>query len=58
MTGQDNNSLQKTKAWRRLAEHRQQVVGLRLREEFIRDLWRARRFSLGLEGIFVDFSKT
>ena len=57
MTGQDNNSLQKTKAWRQLAEHRQQVVGLRLREEFIRDLWRARRFSLGLEGIFVDFSK-
>ena len=57
MTGQDNNSLQKTKAWRRLADHQRQVVGLRLREAFALDPGRAQRFSLGLEGIFVDFSK-
>ena len=57
MTGQNNNSLQKTKAWRRLAEHQRQVVGLRLREAFALDPGRAQRFSLGLEGIFVDFSK-
>ena len=57
MTGQNNNSLQKTKAWRRLAEHQRQVVGLSLREAFALDPGRAQRFSLGLEGIFVDFSK-
>ena len=57
MTGQNNNSLQKTKAWRRLTDHQRQVVGLSLHEAFALDPGRAQRFSLGLEGIFVDFSK-
>ena len=40
-----------------LTEHRNQVAGLHLREEFARDPGRAQRFSLGLERVFVDFSK-
>ena len=57
MAGQNDNSPEQAKAWRLLAEHRRQVAGLRLHEEFTRDPGRAQRFSLGLERIFVDFSK-
>ena len=57
MAAQNNNPPQQTKAWRLLAEHQRQVAQLRLREEFSRDPGRAQRFSLGLERIFVDFSK-
>ena len=57
MAGQIDSSPEQTEAWRRLARHRGQVSGLHLREEFARDPGRAQRFSLGLERIFVDFSK-
>ena len=57
MAGQSNNSPEQAAAWRLLAEHRKQVAGLHLREEFARDPGRAQRFSLGLDRIFVDFSK-
>ena len=57
MTVQKNNPPEQAKAWRLLTEHQRQVAQLRLREEFIRDPGRAQRFSLGLERVFVDFSK-
>ena len=57
MTRQNDSSPEQTEAWRRLAEHRRQVTGLHLREEFARDPGRAQRFSLGLGRIFVDYSK-
>ena len=57
MAGQNNNSPEQTEAWRRLAEHRRRVAGLRLNDAFSRDPGRAQRFSLGLERVFVDFSK-
>ena len=57
MTGQSNNSPEQTEAWYLLTEHRKHVAGLHLREEFARDPGRAQRFSLGLDRIFVDFSK-
>ena len=57
MAGRNDNSPEQTAAWRRLAGHRRQAAGLHLRDEFARDPGRAQRFSLGLERIFVDFSK-
>ena len=57
MTEQNANSPEQTAAWRRLAEHGRQVAGLSVREAFAQDPGRAQRFSLGLEPIFVDFSK-
>ena len=57
MTGQSNNSPEQTEAWHLLTGHRKHVAGLQLREEFGRDPRRAQRFSLGLDRIFVDFSK-
>ena len=57
MAGQNDNPPEQTAAWRRLAGHRRQADGLHLRDEFARDPGRAQRFSLGLERIFVDFSK-
>ena len=57
MAVQNNNPPEQTKAWRLLAEHQRQVAQLRLREEFTRDPGRAQRFSLGLERVFIDFSK-
>lgn len=57
MAGQNHNSPEHTEAWRRLAAHRRQGTGLHLRDEFARDPGRAQRFSLGLDRIFVDFSK-
>lgn len=57
MPVQNDNSPEQTRAWRLLAEHQRQVARLRLGEEFARDPQRAQRFSLGLERIFVDFSK-
>ena len=57
MEVQNNNPPVQTKAWRLLAEHQRQVAQLRLREEFTRDPGRAQRFSLGLERVFIDFSK-
>ena len=57
MDAQHDNSPAQAKAWRLLAEHRRQAAGLRLHQEFTRDPGRAQRFSLGLERIFVDFSK-
>ena len=57
MVGTNNNSPEQTKAWRLLAEHQQQVAGLHLPEVFTRDPGRAHRFALGLERVFVDFSK-
>ncbi len=57
MAGQNDNSPEQATAWRLLAEHRRQAAGLRLHEEFTRDPGRAQRFSLGLDRIFVDFSK-
>ena len=57
MTEQNANSPEQTAAWRRLAEHGRQAAGLSVREAFARDPARARRLSLGLEPIFVDFSK-
>ena len=57
MAGQNDNSPEQTAAWRRLAGHRRQAAGLRLCDEFARDPGRAQRFSLGLERVFVDFSK-
>ncbi len=40
-----------------LTAHQQQVADLRLRDVFERDPGRAKRFSLELEGLFIDFSK-
>ncbi|MDE0285853.1 MAG: glucose-6-phosphate isomerase [Gammaproteobacteria bacterium] len=57
MAGRNDNSPERTAAWRRLAGHRRQAAGLHLRDEFARDPGRAQRFSLGLERVFVDFSK-
>ena len=57
MAGRNDNSPEQTAAWRGLAGHRRQAAGLHLRDEFARDPGRAQRFSLGLERIFVDFSK-
>lgn len=57
MAGRNDNSPEQTAAWRRLAGHRRQAAGLHLRDEFARDPGRAQRFSLGLERVFVDFSK-
>ncbi len=57
MTKQNDITPEQTVAWRRLAERRQQLDGLQLCEEFMRDPGRAQRFALGLERIFVDFSK-
>ena len=57
MARQNNNPPGETDAWRRLAEHQQQVAQLHLREAFAGDPGRAERFSLGLEQVFVDFSK-
>ena len=57
MTRQSNNSPEQAEAWYLLTEHRKHVAGLHLREEFARDPGRAQRFSLGLDRIFVDFSK-
>ena len=57
MAGRNDNSPEQTAAWGRLVEHRRQVAGLHLREEFARDPGRAQRFSLGLDRVFVDFSK-
>ena len=57
MTEQNDNSPEQTPAWRQLARHRKQVAGLSVPAAFAQDPERARRFSLGLERIFVDFSK-
>ncbi len=57
MDGQHDNSPERAEAWRLLAHHRRQAAGLRLHEEFTRDPGRAQRFSLGLDRIFVDYSK-
>ena len=57
MAVQNNTPPEQTTAWRLLAEHQRQVAELRLHEEFARDPGRAQRFSLGLEGLFVDFSR-
>ena len=57
MAAQNNNPPEQSEAWRLLAEHQRQVAQLHLREEFTRDPGRAQRYSLGLERIFVDFSK-
>ena len=57
MAGPTNNSPEQTEAWRLLAEHQRQIAGLRLDRAFSRDPGRAQRFSLGLDRIFVDFSK-
>ena len=57
MAGRHDNSPERTAAWRKLAGHRRQAAGLHLRDEFARDPGRAQRFSLGLERVFVDFSK-
>ena len=57
MAGQNDNRPERTETWRRLVEHRKQAAGLHLREEFARDPGRAKRFSLGLDRVFVDFSK-
>ena len=57
MALRNDNPPERTQAWRRLAEHQRQVAGLRLSEAFSRDPGRAQRFSLGLERVFVDFSK-
>lgn len=57
MAGRHDNSPERTAAWRKLTGHRRQAAGLHLRDEFARDLGRAQRFSLGLERVFVDFSK-
>ena len=57
MAGHNDISPERTEAWRRLAEHRRQAAGLRLREAFAQDPGRAERFSLGLDRIFVDYSK-
>ena len=57
MAGQIDSSPEQTEAWRLLAGHRKQAAGLHLRDEFDRDPGRAQRFSLGLERIFIDFSK-
>ena len=57
MAGRHDNSPERTAAWRKLTGHRRQAAGLHLRDEFARDPGRAQRFSLGLERVFVDFSK-
>ena len=57
MAGPNNNSPQQTQAWRLLAEHRRKAARLRLDVAFSRDPGRAQRFSLGLERLFVDFSR-
>ena len=57
MTRQSDKLPEHSEAWRRLAEHRRQAAGLRLSEAFAQDPGRAQRFSLGLERIFVDYSK-
>ena len=57
MAGQNDNSPEQTQAWRLLDGHRRQIAGLRLDQAFSRDPGRAQRFSLGLDRIFVDFSK-
>ena len=57
MARQNNNPPDETATWRRLAEHQRQIAQLHLRESFARDPGRAERFSLGLERVFIDFSK-
>ena len=57
MARQTNNPPEQAQVWRLLAEHQREITQLRLGEEFTRDPGRAQRFSLGLERIFVDFSK-
>ena len=57
MAVQNNTPPEQTTAWRLLAEHQRQVAELRLHGEFARDPGRAQRFSLGLERLFVDFSR-
>ncbi len=57
MAAQNNNPPEQSEVWRLLAEHQRQVAQLHLREEFTLDPERAQRFSLGLERVFVDFSK-
>ncbi|MCY4283233.1 MAG: glucose-6-phosphate isomerase [Gammaproteobacteria bacterium] len=52
-----DNPPQQTEAWRQLAEHGRRMAGLCMKEEFAQDPGRAQRFSLGLEQLFVDFSK-
>lgn len=50
-------SLTQTPAWRALADHRDTMAGIPLRELFARDAERAARFSLDAAGLFVDYSK-
>ena len=52
-----DSSPEQAEAWHRLAQHRRRADGMHLREAFARDPGRAGRFSLGLDRIFVDFSK-
>src|SRR5262245_61172640 len=47
----------KTDVWRRLAEHRKQMDGVTMREQFASDPERFDRFSLRLGDLRLDFAK-
>lgn len=44
-------------AWKALEAHRDEVAGDHLREHFAVDSERFARFSIALDGLWVDFSK-
>ncbi len=57
MVTRDDTPLVKTRAWRRLEKHRRRAGELCLREAFRQDPDRARRFSLDLGALFIDYSR-
>lgn len=47
----------RTKAWSKLQKHKREMEGTHLREWFLNDSMRFKKFSLSLENLLVDFSK-
>jgi len=46
-----------TPAWHKLQQHQQNISGIYMRDMFAADPDRANRFSMALDGIYIDYSK-
>lgn len=57
MESPENQSPSKEHVWHQLKEHHRAIATLHMRDLFAQDPARAKKFSTGLDGLLIDFSK-
>ena len=57
MRSSENQSPSKEYVWHQLKEHHRAIAKLHMRDLFAQDPARAKKFSTGLNGLLIDFSK-